>query len=243
VNKFGADVIRLWISSEDFRDDITISDGIINHISATYRTFRNTLRLQIGNLFDFHCEKNRVEQGNMTLIERWILQKAKRLVEAVTSAYDAYEIHRVYQLLNRFCSVELSDTYHDIVKDRLYTFAPNSYERSSSQTTIYMLFDMILALFAPITTCTCDEAMAYAFNEDDFGEAHIQLMDWSRRGMIGDRSSEEREFDALLSFKTKVNEQLEQARQSKLIGQSLVPTTAKASGDFGRSVSSFPGGN
>ncbi|MDR1457534.1 MAG: isoleucine--tRNA ligase [Puniceicoccales bacterium] len=221
VNKFGADVIRLWISSEDFRDDIAISDDIINHISATYRTFRNTLRFQIGNLFDFNFERNRIEQGKMTLIDGWILQKTKNLVEAVTSAYDAYEIHRVYQLLNRFCSVELSATYHDILKDRLYTFAPNSHERRSSQTAIYMIFNMILALLAPITTFTCDEAMAYALNDNDFGEAHIQLMDWPSLDTMGDFSNEEREFDALLSFKTKVNEQLEQARQRKLIGQSL----------------------
>ncbi|MDR2778839.1 MAG: isoleucine--tRNA ligase [Puniceicoccales bacterium] len=237
VNKFGADVIRLWISSEDFRDDITISDDIISHVSATYRTFRNTLRFQIGNLFDFNFEKNHIEQEKMTLIDKWILQKTKNLVNMVTAAFDSYEMHRVYQLLNRFCSVELSATYHDILKDRLYTFAPNSYERRSSQTAICIIFNMILALLAPITTFTCDEAMAYMLNDSDFGATYVQLIGWPDVSTIGNFANEEREFDTLLSFKTKINEQLERARQSKLIGQSL---DAKAIIEISSSDKIFP---
>ncbi|MDR1413542.1 MAG: isoleucine--tRNA ligase [Puniceicoccales bacterium] len=221
VNKFGADVIRLWISSEDFRGDITISDDIINHVSATYRTIRNTLRFQLGNLFDFDPRENRIEQKNMTLIDKWILQNTKLLIKNVTAAYDSYEIHRVYQLINRFCAVELSAIYHDILKDRLYTFAPNSLERRSSQTAIHTVLHAILALLAPITTFTCDEAVAYASGDGDFADNHIQLMDWPDSETIADFSAEKEEFDALLSLRSKVNEQLEHARQKKLIGQSL----------------------
>ncbi|MDR1595750.1 MAG: isoleucine--tRNA ligase [Puniceicoccales bacterium] len=221
VNKFGADVVRLWISSEDFRSDITISDDIISHVSATYRTIRNTLRFQIGNLFDFDFEKNHVGWDRMTPVDKWILQKTKTLINNVTSAYDSYELHRVYQLINRFCSVELSATYHDILKDRLYTFASNSQERRASQTAIYTIFNVILAMLAPITTFTCDEAMAYALSNSDYCDKHIQLVDWPNPSSIADFSDEEREFDALLSFRTKVNEQLERSRQNKLIGQAL----------------------
>ncbi|MDR1401623.1 MAG: isoleucine--tRNA ligase [Puniceicoccales bacterium] len=221
ANKFGADVIRLWISSEDFRGDITISDDIINHVSLTYRTIRNTLRFQMGNLFDFDPKGNQVEQKDMTLIDKWILQNTKLLIKNATAAYDSYELHRVYQLINRFCSVELSAIYHDILKDRLYTFAPNSPERRSSQTAVHIILHTILALLAPITTFTCDEAMAYASNDSDFIDTHVQEMDWPKLEMIEDFPSEKQEFDTLLAFKSKVNEQLERARQEKMIGQSL----------------------
>ncbi|MDR1432747.1 MAG: isoleucine--tRNA ligase [Puniceicoccales bacterium] len=221
VNKFGADVLRLWISSEDFRSDITISDDIIGHVSSTYRTIRNTLRFQIGNLFDFSSERNSVVPDEMTLVDKWILEKTRSLVKNVTAAYDAYELHKVYQLINRFCSVELSATCHDILKDRLYTFAPNSHERRSSQTAIYIILNTVLALLAPIATFTCDEAMAYATNDSDFCDLNIQLIDWPDVDSMVDFSNEECEFDELLKFKTKVNEQLERARQSKSIGQSL----------------------
>jgi isoleucyl-tRNA synthetase len=157
----------------------------------------------------------------MTLIDKWILQRGKNLVANVTAAYDSYEIHRVYQMLNRFCSVELSAIYHDILKDRLYTFAPNSNERRSSQTAIYIIFNTILALLAPITTFTCDEAMAYMLGDGDYSENHVQLMDWPLIDQMPDFANEEREFDILLSLRSKVNEQLERARQGKLIGQSL----------------------
>jgi isoleucyl-tRNA synthetase len=221
VNKFGADVIRLWISSEDFRSDITISDGIIAHVSATYRTIRNTLRFQLGNLFDFDRGKNGIPLGDVTLIDKWILQKTKALLVAVTDAYDSYEIHRVYQLLNRFCSVELSAIYHDVLKDRLYTFPSNDPERRASQTAICIIFNSILALLAPIITFTCDEAMAHMLSGSDFCADHVQLLDWPDVAAFPDFSSEEREFDSLLSLRSAVNEQLERARQDKRIGQSL----------------------
>jgi isoleucyl-tRNA synthetase len=219
VDRFGADVIRLWIASEDFRGDITISDDILGHVSATYRTIRNTMRFQIGNLFDFDPEKNSVPRARMTLIDKWILRKAKTLVDGAAAAYDTYEMHKVYQALNRFCAVELSATYHDILKDRLYTFAPNSHERRSSQTAIFVIFNTILALLSPIITFTCDEAMAHMLTGTDFSDRHPQLLDWPE--IECDFSDEEREFDGLLSFRTKVNEKLERARQDKLIGQSL----------------------
>ncbi|MDR2812976.1 MAG: isoleucine--tRNA ligase, partial [Puniceicoccales bacterium] len=133
VNRFGADVIRLWIASEDFKADIPISDDILNHVAGTYRTIRNALRFQLGNLYDFDESKHGVKQSEMTAIDRWILQKLKRLILQCTDAYEIYDFHRVYQLLNRFCSVELSATYHDILKDRLYTYAPHWKERRSSQ--------------------------------------------------------------------------------------------------------------
>ena len=221
VNKFGTDVVRLWTASEDFRNDIPISEDIMGHIAATYRTIRNTLRFQIGNLFDFDPQKNAIEQSKMTLIDKWVLQKTKHLLKDAEIAYERYDFHRVYQLINRFCSVELSAIYHDILKDRLYTFPSNSYERRSSQTCISIIFKTLISILAPILTFTCDEALAYFTADSDFAGQYVQLLDWPDPDLIQDFEKEEEDFDGLLEFRSKVNEQLEKARQSKFIGQSL----------------------
>ncbi|MDR1907222.1 MAG: isoleucine--tRNA ligase [Puniceicoccales bacterium] len=221
VNKFGADVIRLWIASEDFKSDIPISDDILNHVAGTYRTIRNTLRFQLGNLYDFDGSKNAIRQREMTPIDRWILQKLKQLIEQCTEAYEIYDFHKVYQLLNRFCSVELSATYHDILKDRLYTYAPNWKERRSSQTAIAIIFKVLTRLLAPILTFTADEAVAYFQGNREYVEGGaVHLMDWPEVSEIED-FEEEAEVDAIIQFREKIHEQLENLRKDKIIGQSL----------------------
>ena len=222
VNKFGADVVRLWISSEDFRNDIPVSEDILEHVVSTYRTFRNTLRFQLGNLYDFNFEKDAVAQKDMTLIDKWALQKLRNVVVAVTDAYDNYLFHKVYQYINRFCSVELSAIYHDVLKDRLYTRMFDCHERRSSQTAIYIIFKTIIAMMTPITTFTCDEALSFlnankAYNNCTFA----QLIDWPKISDFQNFESEETIVDSFLKVRDVVNEKLEGARQNKLIGQSL----------------------
>src|SRR5690606_14277878 len=121
VGEYGADVIRLWISSQDFRNDIPISKEILSHIGETYRLIRNTFRYQLSNLFDFDVSRDAVAIEKMDTLDRWALHQTAALIEQCTAAYENYEFHRVYQLCNHFCSVTLSATYHDILKDRLYT--------------------------------------------------------------------------------------------------------------------------
>jgi isoleucyl-tRNA synthetase len=221
VNKFGADVIRLWIASEDFKADIPISDDILNHVAGTYRTIRNTLRFQLGNLYDFDELEDSVKQSEMTPIDRWILQKLKQLISQCTEAYEAYDFHRVYQLLNRFCCVELSATYHDILKDRLYTYAPHWKERRSSQTEMAMIFKALVRLLAPILTFTTDEAMAYFDENQEYAEGvAVHLMDWPDVSEI-EEFPEEWEVDRIIQFREKIHERLEALRRDKKIGQSL----------------------
>jgi isoleucyl-tRNA synthetase len=221
VNKFGADVIRLWIASEDFKADIPISDDILNHVAGTYRTIRNTLRFQLGNLYDFDESKDAVKQDEMTPIDRWILQRLKQLILQCTEAYEIYDFHKVYQLLNRFCSVELSATYHDILKDRLYTYAPHWKERRSSQTAMAMIFRILVRLLAPILTFTADEAMAYfQWDREYVDGVAIHLMDWPNASEIED-FVEAWEVDRIIQFREKIHEKLEVLRKSKTIGQSL----------------------
>lgn len=221
VNRFGADVVRLWVASEDFRTDITVSDDIFNHVVSAYRTIRNTLKFQIGNLYDFDLYKDAISQENMTILDKWILQKTKKLIKEVDEAYMNFDMHKVYQLINKFCSTELSSTYHDILKDRLYTHAYNSPERRSSQSAIYLIVNALISILSPILTFTCDEALAYLFTDSEIFDQHVQLLNWPSENLIKNFEKEEYEIDTLLKFKDEVNEKLEQARQDKLIGQSL----------------------
>ncbi|MDB6058759.1 MAG: isoleucyl-tRNA synthetase, partial [Verrucomicrobiales bacterium] len=126
VNKYGADIVRLWVASQDYRSDIVVSDERIAKVSETYRNLRNTLRYQLSNLYDFDPAKHVVADDKLTGLDRWILAQFANLQKEVLAAYDNYEFHVVYQRISQFAAVELSSIYHDIVKDRLYTDAANS---------------------------------------------------------------------------------------------------------------------
>ena len=121
VNKYGADVLRLWITSEDYQGDIPLSDEIFEGVSDTYRKIRNTFRILLANLYDFEPGKATVT----TEIDRWLLSRLQAMVAELTEAYDRFEFHRVYHLVNAFCAVELSSFYVDVMKDLLYTLAPH----------------------------------------------------------------------------------------------------------------------
>ncbi|MDR2420149.1 MAG: isoleucine--tRNA ligase [Puniceicoccales bacterium] len=218
VQRFGADIVRLWIASEDFRNDIPLSDDIFTHIIGSYRTIRNTLRFQLGNLFDFDPVKDAIEWGRRTPIDRWILQKTRHLIQQTSDAYEHYEFHRAYQYISRFCNIELSAQYHDILKDRLYTLGRQCLERRSSQTTIYQIFNILIRLLAPILTFTCDEA--YEAQKEKTVES-IHLTEWPKLEEIPEDSSVEKELDCILGFRSQLHEKLEKMRQEKIIGQSL----------------------
>lgn len=221
IQRYGADVMRLWISSEDFRNDIPISDSILQHVVSAYHTLRNTLRFQLGNLFDFDYKTNRISHEEMTAIDQWLLEKTRLLILEVTDAYETYEFHKVYKAISYFCSVILSATYHDLLKDRLYTYGPNWKERRSSQTAIYEVLRTLIALLAPITTFTADEAYSYLQCDEDFGEDSVQLLDWPDAESFAGYQRIADEIDAILDVRMTVNKSLEEARKAKLIGKAL----------------------
>lgn len=221
IKQYGADVIRLWIASQDYRNDIPVSDDIIKRIVDSYRLVRNTLRFQLSNLFDFNAETDAVAIDELDVIDRWALSKTAELIGPVTEAYDNYEFHRVYQLINQFFSVTLSAMYHDMLKDRLYTLAPDSKLRRSSQTAIYHIFQTVSRLLAPIVAFTTDEAWSYFKNGEEYGESSIHLEDWPEAPEAWKWPERIEEFENVLKFRTRVNELLEKARQGKEIGKSL----------------------
>ena len=221
IDRFGADIIRLWVASVDLRNDAPISDEILGHVGDAYRGLRNTLRFQISNLFDFDPERDRVPHEALDPIDRWALAKTAELLRQTTAAYDAFEFQRVYQLCNQFCTVTLSATYHDILKDRLYTLAPADPLRRSSQTAIHEIFRTLARVLAPVLTFTADEAWSYAYAKEDFLKKPIHLEDWPAAPAEWGDAGIVAEMEALFEIRARVLEQLEGARQKKLIGKSL----------------------
>jgi isoleucyl-tRNA synthetase len=221
IADYGADVIRLWIASQDFRDDIPISKEILSHVGETYRLVRNTLRYQLSNLFDFDPARDAVPVGQMNTLDRWALHQTAALIRDCTAAYDAYEFHRVYQLCNQFCSVTLSATYHDILKDRLYTLGTNSALRRSSQTAIHHIFNALVRLLAPVLTFTTDEAWAYATAKTEYTSDSIHLQDWPVAPAAWTNPEVESELAALLRVRAQVNETIEPLRAAGKLGKSL----------------------
>ena len=233
VAEYGADVIRLWIASQDFRDDLPISKEILSHVGEGYRLLRNTLRYQLSNLFDFEAARDAVPVAQLDTLDRWALHQTAILIHECTSAYEAIEFHRVYQLCNQFCSVTLSATYHDILKDRLYTLGTSAPLRRSSQTALHEIFHALVRLLAPITTFTADEAWCHANFKSDFPPldaapsalnaqlASIHLQDWPTAPVEWTNADLEAEVAVLLRTRAQVNEAIEPLRADGRLGKSL----------------------
>ena len=222
VKRYGADVLRLWICSEDFRRDIPISEEILDQVVRGYRTIRNTFRFQLGNLFDFDRNTDSIPFEQLSAIDLWALDSTADLVEDVTKAFESYEFHRGIQLVNRYCSNVLSAVYHDVLKDRLYTLSPNDPLRRSSQTALDNIFQVLVKLLAPIIPFTSDEAWAYLEEGGDFCLEPLALQDWPKVDSAWRGGEKVKDVSTILAFKTiAVNEALEKLRVEKVIGQSL----------------------
>ncbi|MDP1581151.1 MAG: class I tRNA ligase family protein, partial [Candidatus Didemnitutus sp.] len=221
IKDHGADVIRLWIASQDFRDDIPVDEEILKNVGEAYRLFRNTFRFQLSNLFDFNAAQHATPVAEMDALDRWALHQTTQLLNECTKAYDAFEFHRVYQLCNQFCAVTLSAIYHDILKDRLYTLAASHPLRRSAQTAIHHIFRTLVRILAPVLTFTTDEAWSYAIAGQEYTSDSIHLQDWPVAPAEWSDAALDAEFSALLKLRVKVTENLEPLRQAGTIGKSL----------------------
>jgi isoleucyl-tRNA synthetase len=217
VKKWGADVVRLWVASQDFRNDIIVSEERISKVSETYRVIRNALRYQISNLYDFSPPNHAVKDAELTGLDRWVLSAFGQLESDVARAYDAFEFHVVYQRLSQFVAVELSSMYHDIVKDRLYTDAAGSHRRRSTQTALYRMAAGLCQMLAPILAFTADEAWEFI---PETKSASVHETEWSRVGIETDPSVNS-VWQQMFNWRELSLGQLERARQAKIIGKSL----------------------
>ena len=218
VKKWGADVVRLWVASQDFRNDIVVSEERVNKVAETYRGLRNALRYQLSNLYDFDPSKHTVPDAQLTGLDRWILGEFAKLETEALAAYQAYEFHVVYQKVSQFAAVELSAIYHDVVKDRLYTDPANSPRRRSTQTALHRMVTGLCQMLSPILAFTADEA--WEFIPGRAALPHVHLAAWRPTTM--DRSeAEQAAWHRLFEIRERVLPELEKARQAKTIGKAL----------------------
>ena len=217
VNKYGADIVRLWVASQDFRNDIIVSDERLTKVSETYRLLRNTLRYQLSNLYDFDPAKHAAADAALTGLDRWILAQFAALEERVSGAYSRYEFHAVYQHLSQFAAVDLSAVYHDLIKDRLYTDAANSPRRRSAQTALFRIFRGLAQMLSPILVFTADEAWELLPGKET---ASIHESVW-KPGVFLRPKEEEATWNELFALRELALVELEKARQTKLIGKAL----------------------
>ncbi len=222
MNKYGADILRLWAGSADYHVDVRCSDAIFKQLSQNYLKFRNTARYCLGNLDGFAPDRDCVTPAEMLELDKWVLTRLNSLIETVFKAYDNYEFHVVSHAVNDFCVVELSNFYLDIIKDRLYCEEKNGLARRSAQTALFLILDTMTKLFAPILAFTCDEiwrSMPHRSADDArnvlFNEMNQPFADYALSDAAMHR------WSVLMLLRDSVNAALETARNEKKIGKSL----------------------
>jgi isoleucyl-tRNA synthetase len=240
VGKYGADLLRLWASSIDYTTDVPFSEEIFTRLGDTYRRIRNTLRILLGNLYDFTphpalslsrgeaannatLATNRLSPGRgedegegslvLRLVDRWILERLDEVIGTCRFAYEKFEFHKVYHALNQFCAVDLSSLYVDITKDRMYCDAPDSPRRRATQAAMREIFDALCSLLAPVLVFTAEEAWRYS------AATSVHLQEFPR-AQGRDRKAID-QVEELLRLRGIIGQAIEHARQEKLIGNTL----------------------
>ena len=216
ISKKGADVLRLWASSSSYFDDVRISDEILDRTVEAYRKFRNTAKYLLGNLYDFDPEKDSVVPKGLLEIDRWALSRLNSVIREVTGSFERFMFHEATSSIYKFCILDMSNFYLDILKDRLYTFGAESKARRSGQTALYKILSVLTRLMAPITPFTAEEIWGY-FNK--VGSVH--LADWPKVENCLIDADLEAGWQALINLREEVLNALEEKRIVKLIGSPL----------------------
>lgn len=217
MNKLGADILRLWVASVDYTADVRISDKIMTQIAEVYRKIRNTFRFLLGNLEGYNPAEDRVSYEDMPELDQYVMIKMQRVIEQALKAYDQYQFHTVFQAVHNFCTIDLSQFYLDVSKDRLYTEGPGSMARRAAQTVMYDVLVDLVKLVTPILPHTADEVWKYIPGVETIS---AQLTDMPKPMENLDSALEEK-WDQLLEVRDDVLKALEEARRLKVIGHSL----------------------
>ncbi|MBN2568199.1 MAG: isoleucine--tRNA ligase [Deltaproteobacteria bacterium] len=220
VDRYGAEILRLWVAAEDYTVDIRISEEILKRLVEAYRRIRNTARYILGNLYDFDPDRDMLTPDNMEEIDRWILHRLQELIGRVREAYEKYQFHVVYYTLYNFCTVELSSLYLDILKDRLYTSKAKSRERKSAQSAMSIILDNMTRLLAPVLTFTSEEIWQ---NMPDFKgkETSIHMTNLPDVEAVYVNKELGEKWQTLIGIRGEVSKAIEMARQNKVVGHSL----------------------
>lgn len=220
VDQYGADILRLWVASSDFKDDVSVSDKILKQNSEVYRRIRNTFRFILGNTGEFSKKDNYIEFEDREEIDQWISIKLRDLTERVNKAYRNYEYHKVYHDVHNFCTVEMSSLYMDIIKDRLYTDGTDSLSRRSAQSTLFDILMTLVKVVSPVLVHTAEEVWQETLDRADLEES-VFLSDWPTftEKYVNDKLMNK--WEQLLDIRKDVSKALEIARNEKIIGNSL----------------------
>jgi isoleucyl-tRNA synthetase len=221
ADRLGAEVVRLWTASVDFREDVAASESLMQRAADNYRKLRNTFKYLLGNLHGFDPERDAVKDDELLPLDRYMLARTRELTEKVLDWYEQFEFHRVYHAINEFTIVDLSALYLDVLKDRMYTFAPVSVERRSAQTVIWKITEALVRLVAPILSFTAEEVWGY-LPQLAGREASVHLAEFLRPEEIaGEDKALLANWAALLRVRDEVLKSLEEARKDKRIGKGL----------------------
>lgn len=220
IEKYGADILRLWVASSDYRTDIRISSKILDQLVEIYRRIRNTARFILGNLSDFNPDTDVVSYDKLNELDRVVLNNFQSLVERVNESYDKFEFHSLYHEIHNFCAIDLSSFYLDIIKDRLYTAFADSEERRAAQTVLYQIINDLVKLIAPVLSFTAEEIWQY-LREIEKGEESVFLAPWPEVNENYRDRNLEKKWDSILKIRKDVLKALEIKRGEGFIGNSL----------------------
>ncbi len=219
IDKYGVEILRLWVAAEDYTQDIRISDEILERLVEAYRRIRNTSRFVLGNLYDFDRSKM-VSYQDMEEIDRWALHRLQEIVQRVRAAYNQYQFHHAFFTLHNFCTVDLSALYLDVLKDRLYTSRAESRQRRSAQSAMLVILDAMTRLLAPILSFTAEEiwlslpphqGKEISVHLTQFPEVNPEYMD---AGLAAN-------WNKMIALRGEISKAIETARKNKVVGHSL----------------------
>ena len=220
IAQYGADIIRLWAASSDYKADIRISKEILKQLSEVYRKIRNTIRYILGNTNDFNYETDKVEFKDMLELDRWALMHMQLLKKEVSAAYESYDFHVLYHAIHNFCSIEMSSYYLDILKDRLYAYKADSFERRSAQTAMYEIMLDLVVMIAPVLSFTMEEVWQFMKKPASMPES-VFMMPWPECKEEYIDEALESKWDNFIEIRSEITRVLEGARRAKTIGHSL----------------------
>jgi isoleucyl-tRNA synthetase len=223
IKKYGADIVRLWVASSDYNEDIRISPEIILRLVEAYRKIRNTARFIISNLYDFNPDTDKVPFDKLKRIDKWALFKSHgELLKRINSAYASFEFYKVYQAIYDFCNIELSAFYLDMVKGRLYTGGAKSEERLAAQTAIYEILNLLLRVMAPVLVFTSEDIWKFMPKENKYKDvASVHLLEWPEENSKFADALEGQEMKVIFDLMPDITKALEEKRSKGEIGSSF----------------------
>ena len=221
MNKYGADVLRLWVSSADYHADIKMSEGILKQLSESYRKIRNTARFIMGNLYDFDPNINMTNLSEISEIDKWAIAKLNELIKKVRQGYESFEFYNVYHAVQNFCIVDMSNFYLDVIKDRLYVEKSDGLERRSAQTVIYLVLSTLVKMIAPILSYTAEEIWKYMPHLKSEDPKSVFLNDMNYEIDINVSEDFMERWDKIHKIRDEIKKILEIQRKNKVIGSSL----------------------